>query len=724
MHSSLVTPINQPITSSLSRESTYQLFLPSEKNILKQKGSIDSMTVISIVMSNRRGQTARKRPLRLPIIAPKDIITSSNTTLDLPVPKKPSARQHRLRFPPRSRTGCWVKCDEIHPQCNQCARLGHICDYRPRLCFRDDTRRVMERMPDVKLKTSVVWDSRTSAPTVPLTCDMLPPFVMLGSDEERERKAQSAIPGTYHVVAIPESFSQLPEYTDGAADADQSTVSLDSTVISESDLAENDTRACGPDVVILQKFRDTRRPQYFHRRSPSQSPESDPGSSILSVASGPEPIADYTGPGWQYVSDHLDLGHYDFILLDHFRRVVCAQLICGVGIDNGHGLTAEFLEQEAASFPPLYHALTAISALSLARQGNHHNLDPSHYYHQTISTLQSRIQSNEDLLSDGSFLSHFLLLVYEVMACNVANSSLWSHHVSQLLHISLLRRSTPGPEPLPFVVWWVCNVDLYALLSGAGTGEYVRAVLNHQLPLDLKSLFYPIGPEDSSLLYADYDGISTLSRLYYDTIILAIRLGVVSVELRKAKAQSFDPRLNSRQQELGHIREALAGLWDHPEIQYMIHNQAGLPRRSHDMLQQISILFHTCFLFSFTSVYPGQRLGPSAASEESVHHHATMIIQMSSMLLSRDSRGDRPFMVFPLFLSGAVAAPSSLKMMALELLSRLEETDIGSNAATACHILQVIYERQIQHSSCGEHTLGFSWAEVLAEHGLQLVSYK
>lgn len=71
-----------------------------------------------------------------------------------------------------------VKCDEARPTCGvrpvllphgtemetdshqQCARLGHQCDYSPRLSFRDDTQRIMERMPDVSTIGSVVWDRR------------------------------------------------------------------------------------------------------------------------------------------------------------------------------------------------------------------------------------------------------------------------------------------------------------------------------------------------------------------------------------------------------------------------------------------------------------------------------------------------------------------------------------------------------------------------------------
>jgi hypothetical protein len=42
----------------------------------------------------------------------------------------------------------------------QCTRLGHTCDYRPRLAFRDDTPRIMGRMADVKTNGHVVWDRK------------------------------------------------------------------------------------------------------------------------------------------------------------------------------------------------------------------------------------------------------------------------------------------------------------------------------------------------------------------------------------------------------------------------------------------------------------------------------------------------------------------------------------------------------------------------------------
>lgn len=40
----------------------------------------------------------------------------------------------------------------------------------------------------------------------------LPAFATLTNDEDRERKAESTLPGTYSVVVTPKSFADLPEY--------------------------------------------------------------------------------------------------------------------------------------------------------------------------------------------------------------------------------------------------------------------------------------------------------------------------------------------------------------------------------------------------------------------------------------------------------------------------------------------------------------------------------
>lgn len=62
----------------------------------------------------------------------------------------------------------------------------------------------------------------------------------------------------------------------------------------------------------------------------------------------------------------------------------------------------------------LLHAMMAVAALSLAHQEGNERLDALQHYHKALPALQSNLRSEDDLSSDGTFLTHFLLLVYEV----------------------------------------------------------------------------------------------------------------------------------------------------------------------------------------------------------------------------------------------------------------------------------------------------------------------
>ncbi|EAA62868.1 hypothetical protein AN5775.2 [Aspergillus nidulans FGSC A4] len=371
-------------------------------------------------MSTRRGQSSRKRPSHLPAIAPKDDVTPLSRHGGSATAVRATFIQPRLRFPPRSRTGCWtcrsrkIKCDEVHPQCN-CARLGHVCDYQPRVCFRDDTRRVRERMPDVKTKGNVVWDPAKTSPkrecittsgSVPY--DLLPEFSRLTSDEDREKKAQASAPGTYHVIVVPESFARLPEYTEDALEPVPSNpYSSPLSEYSNYDPMDDVTTSEDPNVVFLNQFRDPRKQVYPSRRSYTQSPESDLGSTPAQTTMMYTPLQDFSE---DQISESVDLETYGMALLDHFQNAVWMQLIPG-----GHGyLEANIFGQEASNFPPLLHVMMAVSALSLVHQGNTQYVDALRYYDHALPSLQSVLQNCDDVLSDGLFLTHFLLLIYQV----------------------------------------------------------------------------------------------------------------------------------------------------------------------------------------------------------------------------------------------------------------------------------------------------------------------
>ncbi|GAQ03482.1 hypothetical protein ALT_0803 [Aspergillus lentulus] len=629
------------------------------------------MTAFKFGMTPKKGAPSRKRALVLPIIAPKDDHTTS-IPIDTSMTEQTPLPRPRSRFPPRSRTGCCKNASS---------------------------------------------DSATH--------DLLPPFPLLATDEERERKAETSRPGTYHVIVIPESFTHLPEYIEDPSDEELGD-SIASPLCGNTETAKftNNPELEDSNVVILRQFKDSKRSSSSQCRTASHSPTSDLRESSLSAATI-DATSQNAADDDPILLDMLEQDSLEAILLGHFRDVVWMQLVPAGGIFNfagGSSLDAAVFDREATNFPPLFHAMMAISALSLDRKSGSHSIDALNYYHLAFLSLQSSIWSEEDLLLDGLFLTHFLLLAYELAAAELDGSSLWSHHISRLLHISALRRSTFGTEPYPHIIWWVCSVDLYALLSGAGTGAFVQEAMENPdlLPGHGASQQSMHIPSYRSVSLEDRDSLIVL-RLYHDTFKLAARLGFLAAESRRINLPFPCSHQDQRQREVCEWRGALWLLWNSPEAQFLARAQESLPLFLQEILWQTSLLYHTSLLFSYTSLWPGQCFGPGAAPQE-VRHHAATVFSIAESVIAQSKENCWRSVAFPVFLAGSVTPSSDLKVIALDMLSRLEAQEIGRNATSIRYLFQVVYERQMQQSQDVGHPGSADWMEILAEHGLPLVA--
>ena len=170
-----------------------------------------------------------------------------------------------------------MKCDEARPECTPCSRLGHECDYNPRLSFRDDTPRVIEKISGGTDGPGPVWNPRPAKRRRLNSSqdDLLPSFASLTNDEDRERKAEFRKPGTYHVVVNPESFTDFEDYREKSHDESflntnlmrnhrKSTRSTNAPFGGSSfqlvDRSTSSTHATSdPDVVVLKVFEDDSR---------------------------------------------------------------------------------------------------------------------------------------------------------------------------------------------------------------------------------------------------------------------------------------------------------------------------------------------------------------------------------------------------------------------------------------------------------------------------------
>jgi hypothetical protein len=374
--------------------------------------------------------------------------------------------------------------------------------------------------------------------------------------------------------------------------------------------------------------------------------------------------------------------------------------------------------------------MMALSALSLAHQDGGQNVLALQHYQLAFPSLQTSLRHNQDLCSDGLFLTHFLLLVYEIAAAEPGGSNLWSHHITQLLRISFMRISTFGTERYPFIIWWVCNIDLNALLSGAGSGEFLGAILKNNMLPEPEFQLYPLEPDGYSVIYPEEaDSLPAILRLHRETFILASRLGFLAAELRKGSLSptfwdgsmsptSFSDAIH-QSNKLMDIQHGLKILWGSSNAVYLCQRMDSLPQRSREILQQSLTLYHACLIYSYTSMWPGQRRGPF---EEQIEQHASMILQVAKSIVNA-GRFDLRFIIFPLFMAGASSSSSGQKMVAMDLMLSMEKDGVGRNATTTRHVLQLVCQQQTQQLMCEGHTLDIDWAEIMIQQGLQVVNF-
>jgi len=127
--------------------------------------------------------------------------------------------------------------------------------------------------------------------------------------------------------------------------------------------------------------------------------------------------------------------------------------------------------------------MCAISALNLSYRGQATLEEAIEHYDRALSA-QSPTPSTSAMLSDGVFLRHYLLFIYDIsMTVDASNAGagMWADHLKHLVRLTQNRVAHFGKEPHAFVMWSICSFDAYACLMGNGDCEYFRTILEDQI---------------------------------------------------------------------------------------------------------------------------------------------------------------------------------------------------------------------------------------------------
>src|SRR5436305_13451867 len=79
---------------------------------------------------------------------------------------------------------------------------------------------------------------------------------------------------------------------------------------------------------------------------------------------------------------------------------------------------------------------------------------------------------------------------------------MWQTHCRTLGKIIARRRDVHGTEPHGFLVWVICLVDTYALLSGSGNGDFVQYILKNNMLLP-EEILPPLAPGQSQTFFRE-----------------------------------------------------------------------------------------------------------------------------------------------------------------------------------------------------------------------------
>ena len=163
---------------------------------------------------------------------------------------------------------------------------------------------------------------------------------------------------------------------------------------------------------------------------------------------------------------------------------------------------------------------------------------------------------------------------------------MWQPHLRALCVIILKRHELFGVERYPFIIYYVLIIDSSATLSSCSKGEFVDAMVEHQL---LTIALPPLRLGSSEYLYPEEVGSFAPVQLFGQRItILSCRLGQLANELREQARQEqvvhgrgwvpSPVEFLRREARVAEIRNALTSVW-RDEMPMMVQGR-GLTRGS------------------------------------------------------------------------------------------------------------------------------------------------
>jgi hypothetical protein len=226
----------------------------------------------------------------------------------------------------------------------------------------------------------------TVKPESPMSSDSgrnLPAFATLTNDEDRERKAETTLPGTYSVVVTPKSFADLPEYAiAGESSARGQTGGRQQTRTGSG--SSNRTRS-DPNVIVLDRFEDLSPTTSLTSPLANPARHGNLPETLQHMTLSVPSISSASSQSNSPITYHSPA---EGRLVSHFRRYVVTRLV-PKNIEDNYGVGSapirDMFEDEATRFPPVRSILTLYK-----NHADTHEAPPRHMRSECAQPQQSR----------------------------------------------------------------------------------------------------------------------------------------------------------------------------------------------------------------------------------------------------------------------------------------------------------------------------------------------
>ncbi|TIA40857.1 hypothetical protein D6C78_02231 [Aureobasidium pullulans] len=526
----------------------------------------------------------------------------------------------------------------------------------------------------------------------------LPPFTELSNEDERERKALTQPPGTFNVILTPDSFGQLPEY--GGLIRRYRSSSGSSLPLATFGFSED------PNLIVLSEFEDT---PYFMAL-----PERK--NSIMNLTS------QITGAP----SLHRGLSNYGTADVDevmtHYKDFISRRMMpLGSRFKLSDYGSEDIIVQESRTFRPLYHAICAITLLSLALKGQRHLLAGAfQHYHQAISACMTSTN-----MSPGSLIYlHFILLLYDI-CCATQNCSpdgvMWSQHFQQLARLAYSRDNAEVTELQAYILWYTLFLDAQSCLAGnTESGCFVRAYLMHgsTLPTWRK-------PESTTQQpNLEIAGLSAVSELSSHMCTRLAELSQIALQMRD-DVEMGRGSIAEHQATVTRFRNELYSSWNvkYPAFLPRDSPEAGtrLPTLARTVFDFASIEYSTAMVYMHTSMYRGQRLHNTSAQRKEIASHCRHILAMAALVIAEKGT-EQHHIIFSVFLAGVNSSNDHDKNRAIGIIRAMEGTGISCNVTKSRELLEMICAEQRERVQFGGSPAEIDWVSYARERDIRLVN--